>query len=105
VIAVGGTDQSAGLIDPQFHDDDVTTIAYRVFPAHRGQGIAPRAVRPVAEWAFDELGITGPAIEANAANTASIPVAEVRLPADRQPHTNGCRSCLDTTIVSAQQRR
>jgi hypothetical protein len=28
----------------------------------------------------------------------------VRLPADRQPHTNECRSCLDTTIVSAQQR-
>jgi RimJ/RimL family protein N-acetyltransferase len=90
VIAVGGTDQPAGLINPQFHDDDVTTIAYRVFPAHRGQGIAPRAVRPVAEWAFDELGITAPA---NAANTASIPVAEMydvqRIGSSR---TNGCRS-------------
>jgi hypothetical protein len=43
---MGGTDQPAALINPQFHDD-ATTIAYRVFPAHRGQGIAPRAVRPV----------------------------------------------------------
>jgi RimJ/RimL family protein N-acetyltransferase len=48
---MGGTDQPAGLINPQFHDD-ATTIAYSVFPAHHGQGIAPRAVRPVAEWAI-----------------------------------------------------
>ncbi|BCB74947.1 hypothetical protein GCM10022251_54500 [Phytohabitans flavus] len=33
-------------------------------------------MRLVAEWAFDELGITGLAIEADAANTASIRVAE-----------------------------
>jgi RimJ/RimL family protein N-acetyltransferase len=68
VIAVGGTDQPADLINLQFHDDDRLQCVSRP-----PWGIASRAVRLVAEWAFDEVGITGPAVEAN---TVSIRVAE-----------------------------
>jgi RimJ/RimL family protein N-acetyltransferase len=62
-------------------------------------------VRLVAEWAFDELGITGLAIEADAANTASIPVAQK---CDVQRIGSRVRTDVDrglvTTIVFARQR-
>lgn len=41
VIANAVTDEPVGVINLQFRDDDVATIAYNVFPSHRGQGIAP----------------------------------------------------------------
>jgi len=58
VVADSTTDEPVGLINVQFRDDQVATIAYSVFPAHRGGGVAPRAVRLAVDWAFSELKLT-----------------------------------------------
>ncbi|MEU5025128.1 GNAT family N-acetyltransferase [Streptomyces milbemycinicus] len=76
VIADATTEEPTGIINLQFRNDDVATIAYSVFPAHRGRGIAPRAVQLVAKWAFSELGLSQILLEAAAENTASVRVAE-----------------------------
>lgn len=76
VIADATTNEPVGIINLRFRDDDVASIAYSVFPAHRGRGIAPRAVRLLVTWAFDDLGLTQLLLEAAAENTASLRVAE-----------------------------
>ncbi|MGW1846984.1 GNAT family N-acetyltransferase [Streptomyces sp. NPDC001966] len=76
VIANAVTDEPVGVINLQFRDDDVATIAYNVFPSHRGQGIAPRAVRLVLAWAMNDLGVAQLLLEADYANTSSVRVAE-----------------------------
>jgi RimJ/RimL family protein N-acetyltransferase len=76
VIADAQTDEPAGLINLQFRDDLTATVAYSVFPAHRGRGIAPRAVRLLVPWALDELGVETLLLEADAGNVASLRVAE-----------------------------
>ena len=75
VIADSATDQPIGLINVQFRDDDVATIAYSVFPARRGQGVAPRAVRLAAGWAFSDLGLSELLLEIDPGNLASVRVA------------------------------
>jgi len=76
VIVDPATDDPVGLINLQFRNDDVATLAYSVFPARRGHGIAPHAVRLVAGWAFRDLGLTELLLETDEANAASIRVAE-----------------------------
>ncbi|MEV3853928.1 GNAT family N-acetyltransferase [Streptomyces sp. NPDC050095] len=76
VIADAATDEPIGIINLQFRDDDVAALAYGVFPAQRGRGIAPRAVRLVVGWGLDELGLTQILLEADVENTASVRVAE-----------------------------
>lgn len=76
MIADHGTDEPAGLINLQFRDDRVATIAYSVFPGHRGKGVAPRAVRLMAEWAFGSLGLEELLLEIDPHNVASVRVAE-----------------------------
>ncbi|HEX3931563.1 MAG TPA: GNAT family protein [Nocardioides sp.] len=76
VIADAETDEAAGLVNLQFRDDRTATVAYSVFPAHRGRGIAPRAVRLVVPWARMSLGVEELLLEADAGNLASIRVAE-----------------------------
>jgi RimJ/RimL family protein N-acetyltransferase len=76
MIAAAGTDEPVGIVNLQFRDDDVAAIAYSVFPAHRGQGIAPRAVEVVSAWALGELGLTQLLLEADEGNAASLRVAE-----------------------------
>lgn len=106
VVADAGTDAPVGIINLQFQDDDVATIAYSVFPTSRGQGIAPRAVRLLTEWALGDLGVTRLLLEANEANTASLRVAE-----KCQFHRIGSRTELDsaghqyTTIVFSRWER
>jgi RimJ/RimL family protein N-acetyltransferase len=75
VIADGATDQPIGLINVQFRDRRVPTIAYSVFPAYRGQGVAPRAVRLVVDWAFCDLGLRELRLEIDPGNIASLKVA------------------------------
>jgi len=75
-IADAATDQAIGMINLQFRGADVAALAYSVFPAHRGQGIAPRAVRLVADWAFGDLGLAKLLLESDEANAASKRVAE-----------------------------
>ncbi|MCX4750745.1 GNAT family N-acetyltransferase [Kitasatospora sp. NBC_01287] len=77
VVADAKTDEPLGLVNLRFRAGaEEATVAYSVFPAHRGRGIAPRAVRLVVEWALRELGLTRVLLEAKEANTASIRVAE-----------------------------
>jgi RimJ/RimL family protein N-acetyltransferase len=75
VIADQGTDQPVGLINVQFRDDRVATIAYSVFPGQRGQGVAPRAVRLAVDWAFADLGLSELLLEIDPENLASVRVA------------------------------
>ena len=75
VIADSVTDQPVGLINVQFRDDDVATIAYSVFPGRRGQGVAPRAVRLAVDWAFSDLGVSELLLEIDPGNLASVRVA------------------------------
>ncbi|MEV4192869.1 GNAT family N-acetyltransferase [Streptomyces toxytricini] len=52
-----------------------TEIGYAVGPAHRGQGLAARAVRVMAAYAFEELGVERVILELEAENAASVGVA------------------------------
>jgi RimJ/RimL family protein N-acetyltransferase len=76
MIAAADSDQPVGIVNLQFRDDEVAAIAYSVFPANRGQGIAPRAVQVVSRWALAELGLSRLILEADEGNAASIRVAE-----------------------------
>lgn len=75
VVADAATDEPVGLVNLQFRDDAEATVAYSVFPAHRGRGVAPRAVQLVTGWAFTGLGVARLLLEADEGNTASIRVA------------------------------
>ncbi|MFJ9417959.1 MULTISPECIES: GNAT family N-acetyltransferase [unclassified Streptomyces] len=50
-------------------------IGYAVGPAHRGQGLAARAVRVMATYAFEQLGAEQVILELEAENAASVAVA------------------------------
>ncbi|WP_052489180.1 GNAT family protein [Streptomyces sp. 150FB] len=76
VIADAVTDEPVGIVNLQFRDDEVATVAYSVFPADRGRGVAPRAVRLLSDWAFRDLGLRKLLLEANEANVASLRGAE-----------------------------
>ncbi|MFI6148677.1 GNAT family N-acetyltransferase [Streptomyces sp. NPDC051109] len=53
-----------------------TELGYAVGPAHRGRGLAARAVRLMAAYAFDELGVDQVILELEAENAASVAVAK-----------------------------
>ncbi|MEU2774193.1 GNAT family N-acetyltransferase [Streptomyces sp. NPDC007162] len=50
-------------------------IGYAIGPAHRGQGLAVRAVRVMAAYAFEQLGVGRVFLELEAENAASVAVA------------------------------
>ncbi|MDQ0961342.1 RimJ/RimL family protein N-acetyltransferase [Streptomyces sp. B4I13] len=50
-------------------------IGYAVGPAHRGRGLAVRAVRVVAAYAFERLDVAQVVLELEAENAASVAVA------------------------------
>ncbi|MFD3869201.1 GNAT family N-acetyltransferase [Streptomyces sp. NPDC058623] len=52
-----------------------TELGYAVGPAHRGQGLAARAVRVMAAYAFEELGAEQVILELEAENASSVGVA------------------------------
>lgn len=52
-----------------------TELGYAVGPAHRGQGLAARAVRVMASYAFDRLGAERVILELEAENASSVAVA------------------------------
>lgn len=52
-----------------------TEIGYAVGPAHRGQGLAARAVRVMAAYAFGQLGVEQVILELEAENASSVAVA------------------------------
>ncbi|MFF3561215.1 GNAT family N-acetyltransferase [Streptomyces sp. NPDC002574] len=50
-------------------------IGYAIGPAHRGQGLAVRAVRVMTAYAFGQLGLQQVILELEAENAASVAVA------------------------------
>jgi RimJ/RimL family protein N-acetyltransferase len=52
-----------------------TEIGYAVGPAHRGQGLAARAVRVMAAYAFAHVGAERVVLELEAENASSVAVA------------------------------
>lgn len=54
---------------------DGMELGYVIGPAHRGQGLAARAVRVMAAYAFEQLGAGQAILEVEAENTASVAVA------------------------------
>ncbi|MFF0794453.1 GNAT family N-acetyltransferase [Streptomyces spiralis] len=52
-----------------------TELGYAVGPARRGQGLAARAVRVMAAYAFEQLGVEQVILELEAENAASVAVA------------------------------
>jgi RimJ/RimL family protein N-acetyltransferase len=78
VIADAVTDEAVGIVNLQFREGEgeVATVAYSVFPSYRGRGIAPRALRLLAQWALHEVGVGQLLLEADEANVASIRVAQ-----------------------------
>jgi RimJ/RimL family protein N-acetyltransferase len=76
VIADALTDDALGLVNVQFRDDRLATLAYSVFPGARGRGIAGRAVALVSTWGFAELGLTELRLEIDPDNFSSRRVAE-----------------------------
>ncbi|WP_443056725.1 GNAT family N-acetyltransferase [Streptomyces sp. NBC_00667] len=52
-----------------------TEIGYAVGPAHRGRGLAARAVRIMSAYAFEQLGAEQVIVELEAENAASVAVA------------------------------
>jgi RimJ/RimL family protein N-acetyltransferase len=76
MIAAADTDRPCGLINLQFRSDDEATVAYQVFPAHRGHGVAARALELLTGWAFHDLRLSRLLLEIDEANAASIRVAQ-----------------------------
>ena len=76
LVIADTTTAPLGLINLRLISMSTATVAYSVFPAARGQGIAPRAVKILARWAFAQLQIDTLVLEADARNLPSIRVAE-----------------------------
>lgn len=57
------------------HGDGRSTVSYWVLPRARGRGLATTALRTVAEWAFDALGLHRIEVDHSVDNPASCLVA------------------------------
>jgi RimJ/RimL family protein N-acetyltransferase len=68
-------------------------IGYVVGPAHRGQGLAARAVRVMAAYAFEQLGAGQVILELEAENAASVAVA-----------TKSGFSLLDVPLITGEEK-
>ncbi|WP_018548958.1 GNAT family N-acetyltransferase [Streptomyces sp. LaPpAH-108] len=70
-----------------------TEIGYAVGPAYRGQGLAARAVRVMAAYAFGHLGAEQVILELEAENAASVAVA-----------TKAGFSLLDVPLIEGEEK-
>ncbi|MBO0917119.1 GNAT family N-acetyltransferase [Streptomyces laculatispora] len=70
-----------------------TEIGYAVGPAHRGHGLAARAVRVMAAYAFEELGAEQVILELEADNAASVGAA-----------TRAGFSLLDVPLIEGEEK-
>lgn len=71
VIADAVTDDALGLASLRIVDGGTGSLAVSVFPAGRGRGVAPAALRLIALWAIGACGFQRVEAEADVANTAS----------------------------------
>ncbi|QNP67099.1 GNAT family N-acetyltransferase [Streptomyces genisteinicus] len=70
-----------------------TELGYAVGPAHRGRGLAARAVHVMAGYAFAELGAERVILELEAENDASVAVA-----------TRAGFTLLDVPLITGQEK-
>lgn len=70
-----------------------TEIGYAVGPAHRGRGLAVRAVRMMAAYAFEQLGAEQVILELEAENAASVAVA-----------TKAGFTLLDVPLITGEEK-
>ncbi|MFD5517416.1 GNAT family N-acetyltransferase [Streptomyces sp. NPDC127066] len=70
-----------------------TEVGYAVGPAHRGQGLAARAVRVVAAYAFEQMGAEQVILELEAENAASVAVA-----------TKAGFTLLDVPLITGEEK-
>ncbi|ROQ66998.1 RimJ/RimL family protein N-acetyltransferase [Streptomyces sp. 840.1] len=70
-----------------------TELGYAVGPAHRGHGLAARAVRVMSGYAFEELGVEQVILELEADNAASVGVA-----------TRAGFSLLDVPLIEGEEK-
>ncbi|MFK0296460.1 GNAT family N-acetyltransferase [Streptomyces sp. NPDC090442] len=70
-----------------------TEIGYAVGPAYRGQGLAARAVRVMAAYAFEQLDVDQVILELEAENAASVAVA-----------TKAGFSLLDAPLIEGEEK-
>ncbi|MFE1292389.1 GNAT family N-acetyltransferase [Streptomyces sp. NPDC058751] len=68
-------------------------IGYAVGPAHRGQGLAVRAVRVMAAYAFERMGAERVILELEAENAASVAVA-----------TRAGFTLLDVPLITGEEK-
>ena len=69
-------DRLLGTISVRFYRHGIGEIGYDLLPHGRGRGVATRAVKLVARWAFGELGIERLELRTHPDNVASQRVAE-----------------------------
>ncbi|GAA5075038.1 GNAT family N-acetyltransferase [Streptomyces similanensis] len=70
-----------------------TELGYAIGPAHRRRGLAARAVRVMAAYAFEHLGAERVILELEAENTASVAVA-----------TKAGFSLLDVPLITGEEK-
>ncbi|WP_181763544.1 GNAT family N-acetyltransferase [Streptomyces albidus (ex Kaewkla and Franco 2022)] len=68
-------------------------LGYAVGPAHRGQGLAARAVRVMTSYAFEQLGVDQVILELEAENAVSVAVA-----------TKAGFSLLDVPLIEGEEK-
>lgn len=68
-------------------------LGYAVGPAHRGQGLAVRAVRVMAAYAFEQSGVERVVLELEAENAVSVAVA-----------TKAGFSLLDVPLIKGEEK-
>ena len=68
--------QLAGGVELRLREDGKANISYVVFPFARRQGVASKAARLAADWAFSGLAASAVVAVVDEANTASRRVAE-----------------------------
>jgi RimJ/RimL family protein N-acetyltransferase len=75
-IVEAATDEVIGGVNLGFDDYDIAEVSYFLRASVRGRGLATRAVRLVARWAFDELAIERIDLRVHPENASSRRVAE-----------------------------
>jgi RimJ/RimL family protein N-acetyltransferase len=75
-IVDAATDKVVGGVNLRLGDHRIGEISYFLRASARGRGLATRAVRLVAAWAFDELALERIELRAHPENQASLRVAE-----------------------------
>jgi RimJ/RimL family protein N-acetyltransferase len=75
-IVDAASDEVVGGVNLRFGDYRIAEVSYFVRASARGRGLATRAVRLVARWAFDDLEIERLELRVHPNNRASRRVAE-----------------------------